>query len=102
MWQKRLQRCRFCAFKYRVLRDTSTEYIKGTALEELRKACGMEDFTFVAAGDYNNDIELLQAADVAYCPSNAAEEVKKVADKVFEQSCEEDFIAAVIDEIFEN
>jgi hydroxymethylpyrimidine pyrophosphatase-like HAD family hydrolase len=74
---------------------------KGTALEELRKACGMEDFTFVAAGDYNNDIELLQAADVAYCPSNAAEEVKKVADKVFEQSCEEDFIAAVIDEIFE-
>lgn len=74
---------------------------KGTALEELRKACGMDDFTFVAAGDYNNDIELLQAADVAYCPSNAAEEVKKVADKVFEQSCEEDFIAAVIDEIFE-
>ena len=74
---------------------------KGTALEELRKACGMEDFTFVAAGDYNNDIELLQAADMAYCPSNAAEEVKKVADKVFEQSCEEDFIAAVIDEIFE-
>ena len=62
---------------------------KGTALEELRKACG------------NNDIELLQAADVAYCPLNAAEEVKKVADKVFEQSCEEDFIAAVIDEIFE-
>ncbi|MEI3006894.1 MAG: HAD-IIB family hydrolase [Ruminococcus bicirculans (ex Wegman et al. 2014)] len=26
--EKRLQRSRFCAFKYRVLRDTSTEYIK--------------------------------------------------------------------------
>ena len=69
---------------------------KGTALGELRKACGMQDYT----GDYNNDIELLQAADVAVCPSNATEEVKKVADIVFEQSCEEDFIAAVIDYIF--
>lgn len=73
---------------------------KGTALGELRKACSMQDYTFVAAGDYNNDIELLQAADVAVCPSNATEEVKKVADIVFEQSCEEDFIAAVIDYIF--
>lgn len=74
---------------------------KGTALDELRKACHMEGYTFVAAGDYNNDIELLQAADVAVCPSNAAEDVKKVADIVFEQSCEEDFIAAVIDHIYE-
>lgn len=73
---------------------------KGTALGELRKACHMEDYTFVAAGDYNNDIELLQAADVAVCPSNAADDVKKIADIVFEESCEEDFIAAVIDHIF--
>lgn len=74
---------------------------KGTALEKMRDACDMEGYTFVAAGDYNNDIELLTAADVGVCPSNAAEDVKKIADKVFGESCEEDFIAAVIDYIFE-
>lgn len=73
---------------------------KGTALNELRKAYKMDDYTFVAAGDYNNDIELLQAADVSVCPSNAADDVKKIADIVFEESCEEDFIAAVIEYIF--
>ncbi|MBR1423859.1 MAG: Cof-type HAD-IIB family hydrolase [Ruminococcus sp.] len=72
---------------------------KGTALNVMRERCGMEDMFFIAAGDYNNDIELLQAADMAVCPSNAVDDVKAVCDKVYEASCEEDFIAEVIDDI---
>lgn len=33
-------------------------------------------------GDYENDLALLQAADVAVCPSNAQEMVKRVSDMV--------------------
>ena len=74
---------------------------KGTGLRELIKACGMEDFTIVAAGDYNNDIEMLEAADMGICPSNAAEDVKRIADVVLDVSCEESAIAAAVDYIYE-
>ena len=73
---------------------------KGSALEKMRSLCGMEDYTFVAMGDYNNDIEMLQAADVAICPSNAVEEVKKVCDLVLDVSCEEDAVAAALEYIY--
>ena len=73
---------------------------KGTALSELRKLCKLEDYTIVAAGDYNNDIEMLRTADVGVCPKNSTEDVKAVADYVFDVSCDEDFIASVIDFIF--
>jgi hypothetical protein len=61
----------------------------------------MEDFTIVAAGDYNNDIEMLEAADVGICPSNAADDVKRIADVVLDVSCEESAIAAAVEYIFE-
>ena len=73
---------------------------KGSALEKMRKLCGMEDYTFVAMGDYNNDIEMLQAADVAICPSNAVDEVKKVCDLVLDVPCEEDAVAAALEYIY--
>lgn len=72
---------------------------KGSALKELIKSCGMEDYTVVAVGDYDNDIEMLKAADVGVCPSNAAEEVKAIADVVLDVSCEESAIAAIVEEI---
>lgn len=75
---------------------------KGSALEIMRKTCGMEDYTIIAAGDYNNDIEMLKAADVGICPSNAAPDVKKAADIISEKSCEEDFISQIVDYIFNN
>lgn len=31
-------------------------------------------------GDYENDLEMLEAADVACCPSNAIESIKKISD----------------------
>lgn len=73
---------------------------KGSALKKMRAICGMEDYTFVAVGDYNNDIQMLQEADVGICPSNAADDVKKIADLVLDVSCEEDVIAKVVEYIF--
>ena len=72
---------------------------KGSALDTMRKRCHMEDMLFIAAGDYNNDIELLQAADISVCPSNAVDDVKAVCSRVYPSSCEEDFIADVIEDI---
>jgi hydroxymethylpyrimidine pyrophosphatase-like HAD family hydrolase len=74
---------------------------KGSALKVMRRACNMEDYTIVAVGDYNNDIEMLEAADVGICPSNAADDVKRIADVVLDVSCEESAIAAAVEYIFE-
>lgn len=74
---------------------------KGYALKMMRDVCDMQDYTFVAVGDYNNDIEMIQQADIGFCPSNAAPDVKAAADVILEQSCEQDAVAAVIDYIFD-
>ncbi len=73
---------------------------KGSALKELRSACGMEGYTIVAAGDYNNDIEMLRYADIGICPSNATAETKAAADIVLDVSCEENAIARVVELIY--
>ncbi|MDO5125775.1 MAG: HAD hydrolase family protein, partial [Ruminococcus sp.] len=73
---------------------------KGTALQKMRESCGFDDYTFVAVGDYNNDIEMIKYADVGICPSNATDDVKNTADIVLDISCEDDVIAHVIDYIF--
>lgn len=74
---------------------------KGYALEKMRDICKLKDYTIVAVGDYDNDIEMLKAADIAFCPSNAIKEVKDVSDVILENSCDQDAIAAVIDYIYE-
>ncbi|MDE6149917.1 MAG: Cof-type HAD-IIB family hydrolase [Ruminococcus sp.] len=74
---------------------------KGSALKKMRDICGFEDYTFVAVGDYNNDIEMIKYADVGICPLNATEDVKNVADIVLDVTCEQNAISAVIDFIFE-
>ena len=70
---------------------------KGSALQEYRKRCGMEDWTIVAAGDFDNDLEMLRQADFSACPSNAQSCVKAVSDLVLSNSCETDAIAELID-----
>lgn len=62
---------------------------KGSALNAYRKLPGMEGFTFVAVGDFDNDIEMLRAADFAVCPQNAADSVKAHADLILSRTCEE-------------
>lgn len=73
---------------------------KGSALEKMRDICGMEDYTIVAMGDYNNDLEMIKAADIGICPSNAVDDIKAVCDLVLDVSCEENAVAAAIEYIY--
>lgn len=73
---------------------------KGSAVKLLKEKYGGDNVCLVCVGDYYNDLEMLMAADVAVCPSNAVDEVKKVCDIVLDYSCEQDAIAELINIIF--
>ncbi len=49
-------------------------------------------------GDFHNDIEMLEGADVAVCPENAVDAVKKIAD-IQVCHCKDGAVAHMIDEI---
>lgn len=51
---------------------------KGSGMDLVRSLPDYADRTIFAVGDYWNDMELLQAADVACAPSNAIEEVRAI------------------------
>lgn len=72
---------------------------KGSALNEYRRLEGMEDMTFVAVGDFNNDIEMIKAADIGACPANAEEEVRQAADIILEHTNDEGAVAELIEYI---
>jgi hydroxymethylpyrimidine pyrophosphatase-like HAD family hydrolase len=55
----------------------------------------------VAAGDYENDISMIRAADIGYAVENATDEVKSAADRLT-VDCKEHAIAAIIREIEES
>ena len=57
--------------------------------------------TVYAAGDYGNDTQMLECADVAVCPSNALPEIKAICDHVF---CDHDegLIADIVRHIENN
>lgn len=74
---------------------------KGSALEEYRKLPGMEGYTFVAVGDFNNDLEMIKTADFGACPSNAEDVVKDAADLVLAHSCDDGAVAELIDFIIQ-
>ena len=40
---------------------------------------GLKDLLVCCIGDFENDIDMLKSADIAFCPSNAIEEVKAVS-----------------------
>lgn len=78
----------------RFLELQSAHCNKGTGLARLRNLADCGD-TVIACGDYENDLEMLRAADVAICPANATDEVKHVADHVL-CHCKEGLLAAVV------
>lgn len=73
---------------------------KGAALEEYIKIMKMENHRVYAAGDYNNDIEMLQTANVGAATANAQQAVKNIADVVLENTCNDGAIAELIDKIY--
>jgi len=52
---------------------------KGTAIDALRTHPDLAGRTFLAAGDYWNDYELLRAVDTAVAPANAIQEIRAVS-----------------------
>ena len=56
---------------------------KGVTLEKYVRETLGEEVKIYACGDYVNDLEMLECADVAVCPSNAHEQVKAVCDLCF-------------------
>ena len=72
---------------------------KGSALTEYRSLPGFEGYTFVSVGDFDNDVEMIQAADLGACPANAEETVKAAAGLVLEKTNEEGAVAELIDKL---
>ena len=68
---------------------------KGTALNVCRTLPFFQGRKLIGIGDYKNDIELLESADIACCPENACSEIHKLADYVM-PSNNDDAIAALI------
>ena len=55
---------------------------KGNGLKWVRDRLPHRGGRVIACGDYENDLEMLKAADVAICPANASDEVKRVSHHV--------------------
>lgn len=73
---------------------------KGTVLKEYMKIMNLSGVKVVAAGDYHNDIEMLETADVGAATANAQPIVKEKADIVLTKSSNEGAIAELIDMIY--
>lgn len=73
---------------------------KGVAVNTLREMLG-DIHTVVCAGDYENDISMLEVADISYAVGNAVSAVKAVA-KRETICCEDGAIAAIIQELATN
>ena len=71
---------------------------KGTGVASVRELPVYKDRTIIAAGDYWNDVELLQAADVACAPANAIDEVKALCAHIL-PSHNDDPITALIRDV---
>ena len=71
---------------------------KGTALTVCRGLDCYRGRTLIAVGDYNNDLELLAAADIAASPANANDAIKAITD-IFLPSNNDSAIAALIDRL---
>lgn len=72
---------------------------KAVGLEKMRRLSPeMASRTVIACGDFENDIPMLKAADIAICPENAMDEVKAICDLVL-CDCDDGLIADIIENI---
>lgn len=80
--------------KMSILLITHKEVNKGIALNKLKKHCGWTS-PIIAAGDDNNDIPLLEAADIRIAMKTGSPELQKIATILAESSYELGIIAAL-------
>ena len=72
------------------------EDTKGAALQRIKEAVGAR--LAVAVGDYENDIEMLRAADIGYAVENACDTLRALADRIA-PACDKGAMAAMIAEL---
>ncbi|NLK70521.1 MAG: HAD family phosphatase [Clostridiales bacterium] len=72
---------------------------KGSALKDYIEKVGLEDYKIIAVGDYHNDIEMINVADLGVATANAQPEVKKAADLILKKTNNEGAISELIDYI---
>jgi len=72
-----------CFRSYHTIAEAVGSHVtKGNMIACLREyyaAQGLNDLLVCCIGDYENDIDMLKNADVAFCPSNALDAVKAVS-----------------------
>ncbi len=73
---------------------------KGSGLLKLIEAYKLQDYTVFAAGDYDNDIEMLKSADYGFAVANAQQAVKDAADYVLKSSNEENPMTEILEFIY--
>lgn len=72
---------------------------KGSALSEVKRLTGSR--LAVSAGNYDNDLEMIEKADIGVAVANASPRLKASAD-VVTVSCDENAIAAIIEMLEKN
>ncbi|MBR6727817.1 MAG: HAD-IIB family hydrolase [Clostridia bacterium] len=68
---------------------------KAAGLARLHDHCG-HDRILIACGDFENDIEMLQVADVAICPENAMDAVKDICHRTL-CHCKDGLMGDIVD-----
>ncbi|MBQ2735174.1 MAG: HAD family phosphatase [Clostridia bacterium] len=71
---------------------------KGDAVNHMRRLLGDRIHTVIAAGDYENDMDMICEADIGYAVGNAIESLKVLADRITVPASEH-AIARIIAEI---
>lgn len=71
---------------------------KGEAIKHLKVALGDRARTVVAVGDYENDTDMIVAADIGYAVENCVPSLRAAADRLTVR-CDESAIARIIEEL---
>ena len=70
---------------------------KGKALNILKDIYSMDDWKIIACGDFDNDLEMIQVADIGIAPLNAQDCVKNAADYVTASDCNNGAVAEALE-----
>ena len=70
---------------------------KWGGLTELMQRLQIAPEQVIAAGDYNNDLPMIQGAGIGIAVANALPEVKAAADYVTENDCDHDAVAEIVE-----